>query len=498
MRKTHSLAGQWEFQIDPNGVLELDDLTPTTTIPVPMPWQAALPELRLYSGYAWYRRTFTVPADWLNKQILLTFGAVDYWCEVFINGHCIGEHEGGYMPFTFEIRDAVREGENTIVLRVYDSVQEGILIPRDPKFPTHEGINAPPFPAEDVPHGKQEWYVNVGGMWQDVTLTTVPRNYIETVHVTPSNDGTAKIDVRFGGTFEGAGQPVEIEILLNGQRVAHSSDVIADANAANATLRVDSPQLWSPDTPTLYNVIVRFNGDEYRTRFGFREFVSRDGALFLNSEPIYLLAALDQDLYPETIYTPPSEEYLRDQFRKAKELGLNCLRCHIKPADPRYLDLCDEMGLLVWAEIPSWRTFMQKGSLHPHQLDIDAALRGRVEALLDQMVARDYNHPSIVIWTLVNEDWGTTLPLSAADREWVKTLYDTAKRLDSTRLVVDNSACPNAYGPNIHVKSDIDDWHAYANIPDNAKGFEPSSSSPCARCGCGRIPGMPNGAVMNR
>ncbi len=129
------------------------------------------------------------------------------------------------------------------------------------------------------------------------------------------------------------------------------------------------------------------------------------------------------------------------------------------------------MGLLVWAEIPSWRTFYPKGTMYPALLDVGEVIKARVEQTLEEMIRRDCNHPALVIWTIVNEDWGTAMPLSAADRAWVAAMYRRCKALDPTRLVVDNSACPHPWGPNIHVQSDLDDFHVYANIPDHANGF---------------------------
>ncbi len=168
--------------------------------------------------------------------------------------------------------------------------------------------------------------------------------------------------------------------------------------------------------------------DQTRDACGFRTVESRDGRIYLNGEPIYLRGALDQAYYPETIYTPPSLEYLEDQARKAKELGLNCLRIHIKVGDPRYYEVADRYGLLVWTEIPNW--------IH---LSADAARRG--EQTFREMVARDWNHPSIIAWTLINEDWGTDLVHNPEHRRWLADFTTRAKEIDPTRLIVDNSAC---------------------------------------------------------
>lgn len=487
MRLTRSLSGTWQFQLDPDGSLTVETLSPDREIPVPLPWQVAFPDLAPYSGYAWYHRSFDLDAESLSGELLLHFGAVDYWCEIFVNGQRVGGHEGGYTPFTLPIRNYVHAGANDIAVRVYDVAQTQISLPRWSDY-TAVPHGGPPFDARNIPHGKQEWYINVGGIWQDITLTAVPKTFIEQVHVIPhiASDeapapdaapvsGAAHFTLTLGGDsthFTNA----TARITLAGQDAG--VELTTQGRVSEARLTIPNPRLWSLADPHLYRATVRLHtphgDDELDVRFGLREISTRDGQLLLNGEPIFLLSALDQDFYPDTIYTVPSDEFLRDQFCKAQQLGLNCLRCHIKPPDPRYLELADEMGLLVWAEIPSWRTFYPKGTLHPDQVRLDDEIKARVVQTLQEMIARDTNHPSIIIWTIVNEDWGTSLPLSAADRAWVAEMYDLCKSLDPTRLVVDNSACPHGWGPNIHVKSDLDDFHVYANIPDNAVGFEQS------------------------
>jgi hypothetical protein len=496
MRSYRSLAGKWQFQLDPDGLLTIDTLAPDREISVPMPWQAASPEgypaLREYSGYAWYRRSVDLSQEWLDGELLLHFGAVDYWCQLFVNGHLAGEHEGGYTPFDIPIKQYARPGANEIAVRVYDPVQGSIVTPRWPRpvagsetpqatrnsqLATRNSAS-PPFDAEEIPHGKQEWYINVGGIWQDVSLVALPPTYLDNVSiVTNIETGEALLTVDMGGApLPDSSGVLRVSVLAEGREVAAASNPLAGGQTTfRCKVRVENPRLWSPDDPYLYNARFTLEAggrqDELSVRFGFREISTRNGQIILNGEPIFLLCALDQDLYPDTIYTVPSEEFLRDQFRKAKHLGLNSLRCHIKPPDRRYLDLADEMGLLIWAEIPSWRTFQIKSTLYPEQLELGDAAKRRVEQTLEEMVRRDFNHPSLVIWTIVNEDWGTSLPLSAADRAWLVHMYERCKELDPTRLVVDNSPCSHAWGPNIHVRSDLDDFHIYANIPDQAKSF---------------------------
>ena len=161
------------------------------------------------------------------------------------------------------------------------------------------------------------------------------------------------------------------------------------------TVTVPGPGLWSPDTPRLYTASVRLgDAPPVVERFGFRTFEGRGGLLLLNGAPFYMIGALDQDFYPESIYSTPSRELLREEMLAAKQLGLNTLRCHIKVPDPRYLEVADEVGVLVWYEIPNWDVWTR-----------DAARRSR--ETLDRMLERDWNHPSLVAISIINESWGS-------------------------------------------------------------------------------------------
>ena len=216
-----------------------------------------------------------------------------------------------------------------------------------------------------------------------------------------------------------------------------------------------NPRLWSPADPALYTLRASLgSGDSCDAPFGFRTFETREGKFYLNGKPIYLRGALDQDFYPETIYTPPSLDYIKDEMQKAKALGLNLLRCHIKAPDPRYLQAADEVGMLIWYEIPNWDKLTENSKRRGME-----TLRGMVE--------RDWNHPCIIMASIINESWGINLK-EAADRQWLKQAYPEAKKIVPGWLVDDNSACYD----NFHVSTDVADYHTYSAIPDYADNFD--------------------------
>lgn len=454
-RQRVELDGTWRFQV------EGEDQQRTIT--VPLPWEAAFPELRDRPITATYERSIRVPAAWRSSIVRLHVGAADYYSEVSVNGYLVGVNEGGYLPFVFEVQDFLRPGEDNLIrIRVVDNAPARMVTGEGALTPETKSLTAArPFPFTEIPHGKQSWYATVGGIWQSVFLERCPDTFVDNVFVRPDvARQAASVRVRLahppldeeGYTLHltaeapDGGTPVPpVEVPLTTPRQT-SFDLL---------LKVPSPTLWDMDHPHLYTltVEVRLAGkavDSFVTRFGMRSIESREGQILLNGHPIFLAGALDQDFYPGTIYTPPSTAYLRDQFQKAKEMGLNLLRCHIKTPDPRYLDLCDEMGLMVWYEIPNWAVLTQK-----------SGKRGREH--LEEMLERDYNHASLLILTIMNESWGIDLT-KRWQREWLEEMYDYAKQLDPTRLIVDNSACVGNY----HVKSDIDDYHVYYAIPDHA------------------------------
>ena len=524
-RERLSLNGSWKFMVSSAERLSAASMLDMASIRVPSCWESELPGLVAGAQMAWYQRTFFVPASWLQSAVVLHFGAVNYLAQVYLNGELVGEHEGGYTPFCFRVERRLQEGENLLEVAVTNPAA-GLS-----RFP-HEvvlsgGKNATGrMNLDEIPYGKQSWYGSGSGIWQGVWIESRPLCHVDEIVVTPDVDRCeAHILVRLSESA-GDGQQILVDVTqldplvplppppgleipktaAKSRKPSRASEISSAAprnGAASHVATLSAPEdsrpsadgsagvgtskspasrhytaqthtssgvltydmvvpmldahLWSPDSPIRYRALVTIvKGqscvDALTAVFGMRKIEARDGRIWLNNKEIYLIGALDQDFYPGTLYIPPSEEFLEDQLIKAKEMGLNLLRCHIKVPDPRYLAAADRLGLLVWYEIPNWWTLTESAM-------------GRAQSTIEAMIKRDFNHPCLIIRTIVNEDWGTNVRYSPVDRQWLKAMYHYVKQLDPTRLVVDNSACEG----NLHVQTDIEDFHFYCSIPDHCE-----------------------------
>ncbi|HEU4698851.1 MAG TPA: glycoside hydrolase family 2 TIM barrel-domain containing protein [Gemmatimonadales bacterium] len=459
IRRRLSLDGVWEFVPDPKR-----DVHPghwpadrARTIRVPGPWQAQFDDLRDYSGTAWYRLQFALPAleEASNGPTVqaLHFGAVDYHTTAWLNGQLVGQHEGGYLPFEFDVTAAVRPGTtNELVVKVIDPGN-------DEDAPTE-------FPFAEIPHGKQSWYGPIGGIWQSVWLETRNARHLSPLKLTPL---VHEEQLRVGFSVSRPSEtPLGLRLTVRaptGDVRQHAATIPPGVTAHEVTVPVPDPILWDVDAPNLYAVeaaLLDGPGDGAHTldlleaRCGMRTIAtSAEGHLLLNGRVLYMRGALDQDYYPELIYTPFSDAELDAQFAKAKHMGLNLLRTHIKITDPRYYDAADRAGLLIWTELPNWQNLTE-------------AAKRRARETLFGMVERDWNHPSIVIWTIVNENWGTDLAVNAEHRAWLVETYTALKARDPYRLVVGNSPCFQ----NFHVVTDIEDFHNYYAMPDHYRRWK--------------------------
>ncbi len=449
--QTLSLNGEWMFAVDSSGTAKPETLTNLywRKINTPSSWQQSFDDLRDYQGIGWYRKSIDINLSDPQKIYLLRFDAVDYLTGVYFNGKLLGSHEGGYTPFSFEITNLIKKGDNEILLRVLDPQY-------DP--PGTEGIQ-----FQNIPHGKQDWYVQTSGIWQDAAIDIKPQLYFTSVHITPDNSGKIEVMLKLNKQAEPDKVMMVSVISPDGKEILNKKITLPSSGSFSFSADVPNPLLWSFDHPYLYKLKLRLDEEESLESFGFRNIETRDKKLYLNGEPFYLMAALDQDFYPSTIYSTPSEDYVRDEMIKAKQLGLNTLRCHIKAPDPVYLKVADEVGLLIWYEIPNWSIYTA-----------EAARRG--SETIDAMVERDWNHPSLVIISLINESWGLDLS-QKEQRRWLTNEYDRVKQVARGRLVVDNSACEG----NFHMKTDVNDYHTYWAIPENRTNFDRTISDVASR-----------------
>jgi hypothetical protein len=464
-----SLDGEWRFVADPERLRTATDLPEGDPIQVPGCWEAQVD--RPYKIVtAWYHREVEIPDDWEPGRFAIRFGAVMYGCDVYVDGQRVGGNEGGYTPFTVEAGDVIRPGHrHRLAVRVVNPLNS---LDEYPAFSVEQLTLAeelePDLPLLEAPAGKQTWYSSHSGLWQSVTLERTHGVALDGVEVR-GDPFTGSVEVGWrleAGGMAATGSEILVDIVDAEGRVAASRRAPVDGSAGRVSLSVDEPAAWDIGQPNLYRASLTLLEDGrpvdcVETRFGFREIHTSDGRIWLNGRPIYLLGALDQDFYADTISTPPSRALLDEQVRLALEMGLNLLRVHIKVPDPAYLEAADEAGILLWCELPNWTRF---SSL--------SAARGR--HTLQRMVETMGNHPSIVIWTIINEDWGTRVRWEARDRLWLRETYEWLKALDPSRLVVDNSACETPQTPNFHVRTDLADFHLYYLAPDNAARWRTS------------------------
>ncbi|WP_135366145.1 sugar-binding domain-containing protein [Halosimplex halophilum] len=445
-RVTEALDGEWLFLPEPDDSEEraladpAADWSDAQRVTVPHAWQEAA-SYREYTGTAWYRRTFEY--DGTGDRVFLRFGAVDYEATVSVDGQQVGTHRDGYLPFEVEVTDALSPGESVVAVEVTD-----------------------PADLSEIPHGKQgaPWYTRISGIWQSVTLEARPERFVEDVRVTPDlDDDTARVDV----TVDGDAGDLDAAIIVSreGDEVATGTCEIGDGEGV-CEVSIPDADYWTPDDPALYDVRVELrDGDEpidaTETYFGMRSVDADGDRLYLNGEPLYVRGALDQAYYPDTLYRPFDDDLFEYEIRTAKELGFNMLRKHIKPAHPDFVEAADRLGILVWQEPANPTVYSERSKRE---------VREQARGLID----RDYNSPSVVAWSLYNEEWGIGLDqedYSMHDgrlwndeekQDYLTELFHEAKEWDPTRLVCDNSGWA-------HVATDLNDYHEYYVSPDRAE-----------------------------
>ncbi len=436
-----NLNGIWNFAIDvgqsgeakgwPQNPAELDRV-----ITVPFCPESSLSGIQ-YTDFmpsVWYHRTLDIPDEWTDKRVLLHFGAVDYHCKAWVNGHLIGQHYGGSSSFTYDITDALTSNANHLVVCANDDTRSG-----------------------DQPSGKQCpdlysrgcHYTRVTGIWQTVWLEAVPESRMETVRIVPDLDSSRFV---LTPTFKNAHRGHTFRaVLLNGKEEVAVSTMPATSGAA-MSLRIKNPQPWSPDNPHLYDLRFELRDgdtiiDTVNSYAGLRKFHIEGHKFYLNNTPIFLRLVLDQGFYPDGIWTAPSDDMLKGDIEKSLAVGFNGARLHQKVFEERFHYWADKLGYLTWGEYCDWgMNFGSPQSIHNQQRE------------WREIVQRDLNHPSILAWTPYNETRGGATNHFEAHRRAVQETYDLTRALDPSRPCHDTSGY-------VHVCTDIYTVHDYEQDP---------------------------------
>ncbi|MCP4450801.1 MAG: glycoside hydrolase family 2, partial [Planctomycetes bacterium] len=436
-----NLNGDWQFAFDADnqGLSQAwfaSGAQFPLTISVPFPWGSKLSRVTDQADIGWYARTVTIPPEWRGDHMYVVIGACDWHTTAWLDGHRLGEHQGGYTPFEFDLTDRVTPGKtHQLVLRVDDTPH--------------------PFKLE----GKQG-YGRAAGIWQTVYLEARPDVALETVQFTPDIDKkTVSVAVTLN---QPATDAMTFELTFKNGRKPVAKKMDKGTQTLTFDVKLPNQRLWSLEDPFLYEVTATLKGqtvgqDRVATYFGMRKVSVGElpgmgfPYVMLNNKPIYLELTLDQAYHPEGFYTFPSDDFMREEIQRTRDIGLNGQRIHIKVEVPRKLYWADKLGVLIMADVPnSWG-------------EPDNKMRAESEYALRGMVKRDYNHPAIFSWVNFNETWGLFTRESGRPREfteatqhWVARMYELTRQLDPTRLVEDNSPCNYD-----HVVTDLNSWHAY-------------------------------------
>jgi len=434
-----NLNGLWNY-----AVLPLGQSAPTTfdgKILVPFAIESSLSGVGKTLGAEkelWYQREFTIPSGWKGKRVLLHFGAVDWKTEVWVNNIKVGEHTGGFTPFAFDATEALGKSANTLTVKVWDPTDKGYQ-PRGKQVSDPRGI----------------WYTPVSGIWQTVWLEPVAAQHIAHLKTTPDIDKkTVKVEVTTNVC-----SPDKVEV-----KVFDGKNLVAKGAALNGVpVELTMPEdvkLWSPESPSLYDMEVTLYKDgkaidQVKSYTALRKFSThkdKNGItrLQLNNKDYFQFGPLDQGWWPDGLYTAPTDEALVYDLKKIKDFGYNMVRKHVKVEPARWYTYCDQLGLIVWQDMPNGGRGPAEWQMHKYYDGADAIRSAKSEANYrkewKEIIDYLYSYPSIGVWVPFNEAWGQfKTPEIAA---WTK-------EYDPSRLV------NPASGGNHYTCGDILDLHNY-------------------------------------
>ncbi|KAF2267189.1 putative hydrolase [Lojkania enalia] len=451
-----NLNGIWKYQnaTSPDDVHKLPFANSLTSeVLVPFCLESALSGImNEYSTYSWYGTSFDVPSSWhAGDRVLLNFGAVDYQATVFVNGHNVGNHTGGYWSFTFDVTDFLKaNGTNELLVFVYDPTDRVI-----------DGKETQIVLGKQSLHFNHIFYTPCSGIWQTVWLESAPAEHITELHLDANMDGRVNVTVY---SSYGWDSPVEITIYE-----PHSDTIKAVGKGTAGTafqFTVDSPDLWSPDSPTLYNLTATLGSDIVNSYTGFRT-VSR-GVIngiqrpLINGKFFFWFGTLDQGFWPDGIYTAPTYEAMVSDLQALKEVGYNMVRKHIKVEPALFYKAADELGLLLIQDMPSLRTYVytnpEPKSCPPRTAVGSPEAQQEFDSQLALLIQQQRNYPSIVTWVIYNEGWGQDSGNPPDGR-----LTDMVRSLDPTRLV-----------------NSVTGWwdHGFGDFHDNHRYPQPQCGTP--------------------
>jgi len=430
-----NLNGLWNFAIKPKAAgrpEKWDGL-----ILVPFCVESSLSGVKKTVGRKnriWYSRSFEVPSSYLDKRLLLHFGAVDWDATVWINGKEVAKHRGGYDPFTVDITEAAGDKTCEVVLSVYDPTKGGYQ-PRGKQVDNPRGI----------------WYTPVSGIWQTVWLEPVPKKaYIRSLKIVPDVDkGVVKI------TADVSGASATSKIVFSQKSGDLKLDGISGKPNKEILVPVKNARLWSPDNPYLYDIKVALvegddkPGDSVKTYFAMRKIeLAKDeqgiNRLFLNGRALFQYGPLDQGWWPDGLYTAPTDEALRYDIELIKKLGMNMIRKHVKVEPDRWYYHCDKLGMLVWQDMPNGDKNAGKGFAKGITRTPESASQFHLE--WTRIIKAFHNHPCIVMWVPFNESWGQ---------------FDTPRITKMTRKLDPKRLVNSVSGWSDHGTGDVLDIHSY-------------------------------------
>ena len=359
---------------------------------VPSDWNSQIPELKYYEGTMWYARKFGINKK-SDENLFLYFGAVNYRCRVYLNGTLIGSHEGGFTPFQFNVTNVVKEGGNFLAVEV-DNTRT----------------------ADAIPALSFDWW-NYGGITRDVMLVHTPKNYIRDYFIQLDKYDSDRVHAEVQLSAQNAGQLVKIEI----PELKIANKVFTDGTGlAKATFRVRNLERWSPQAPKLYQVIVSSEVDEVKEYIGFRNLYVKNTQIYLNDSPVFMKSIGLHEEISQRQGRAYSEQDAIALLSEAKGLGVNMIRLAHYPQNEYIVRLAEQMGLMLWEEIPVWQGIDFK----------DSSTRLKAQRMYTEMLLRDRNRCALTFWGVANE----TAP-SESRNAFLKSLVELCHKMDTTRLI---------------------------------------------------------------